>query len=131
MLAFLSDDWIKALDAAGSTGPSAPAGSSGSDPVLTIEQHVTGHDDTGTTYFIVVYDDGIRVRPGPAVEPDVSFIADRETAASIAQGTLSAQAAFMSGALRLVGEASALLRAQTVLVDLADRFAVVRTRTQW
>ncbi len=131
MLTFLSDEWIAALDVAGSghdTGADPPIGE---DPVLTIEQRI--HDATADdiVYAVLVFDREVRVRKGPAATADVTFVVDRSTAAAIAQGQVSAQAAFMSGDLQLVGETAALLRSQAALTELADRFAAVRTQTRW
>lgn len=131
MLTFLSDDWIAALDAAGSVGDRGSETPYPADPVLTIQQQVRDATRGDVVYAVLVYDDEIRVRKGAAPTADVTFVVDRDTAAAIAQGRISAQAAFMSGDLRLIGEAAALLRSQAALTDLADRFATVRTRTRW
>jgi putative sterol carrier protein len=131
VLKFLSDDWIDALDAAGSAGRGGPGPALEGQPVLTIEQRISDPANGETRYAVLIYDEGIRVQKGPTDNADVAFVSDRDTAAAIAQGEVSAQAAFMSGGLRLIGEAAALLASQAALTDLADRFAAVRAETQW
>lgn len=143
MLTFLSPDWIEALDRAGRPsdaddhGRDPDGGSAGLAPEATepghviIEQRVleTGRDDI--VYVVSVTPSGIRVHAGPAASPDVVFTLGRATAAAIAQGTRSAQAAFMAGDLRLDGNTAALLQSRAALTDLADRFAAVRDETEW
>lgn len=131
MLTFLSDDWIEALDAAGAAGRDHLLGSDADHPILTIEQRVNDPAGDDIVYSVRVYADGVRVQKGPTDAADVTFSTDRATAAAVARGQISAQAAFMSGDLHLVGEAAALLRSQTALEDLADRFASVRDQTEW
>lgn len=143
MLKFLSPDWIEALDLAGrpSDAPDHRVDPDGGSVDLTpaaaepghvvIEQRVLEDDRDDVVYVVSVTPSGIRVHAGAAVSPDVVFTLGRATAAAIAQGTLSAQAAFMAGDLRLDGNTAALLQSQAALTDLADRFAAVRDETEW
>jgi putative sterol carrier protein len=57
--------------------------------------------------------------------------ADRATAAAIAQGTLSAQRAFMQGQLRVEGDTLTLSTTAGSLRDLDDVYADVRAGTDW
>lgn len=122
MVRFLSPEWVDALDrAAASTGPCS------SD----LEGLVVAYavDDGG--YHVAFTAEGMRVRPGAPDPATVTFRLDRATAAAIAQGTSSAQRAFMSGRLRIGGDATALVRAQAAIAALGDVFAIVRPETEW
>lgn len=135
MLKFLSPDWIEALDRAGRPADDEPTSDPAPGPAepghVVIEQRVVdaGHDDV--VYVVSVTASGVRVQAGPAPSPDVVFTLGRATATAIAQGTLSAQAAFMAGDLHLDGNTGALLQSQAALTDLADRFDAVRADTEW
>jgi hypothetical protein len=61
----------------------------------------------------------------------VTFTQDRTTAAAIATGRLSAQAAFIDGRLRVGGDLSALLDRAAELAALDDLFASARAATTW
>lgn len=97
---FLSDEWVAALDARARTH-ALPA----SEAPLCVEFRV---DDV--RYHLVLRAATLRFVAGSAPSPDVSLSLDRDTAAKIAQGQLSAQTAFMNGALRIGGDTQALVR---------------------
>lgn len=120
MAPFLTEAWVRALDAA-----AAPiAVDEGTH--LCIE-HVV--DDF--TYHLAFSNGAVRFHLGPAVNHTVRFVLDRDTARGIAQGTVSAQRAFMRGALRIEGDTMALANAQPTLRQLHDAFASVRDTTEW
>ena len=70
------------------------------------------------------------VTPG-AIEAPVSFQLDYDTAAAIAKGDLSAQAAFMQGRLKLVGDVNVLIRDGAVLDGVADALGDLRADTEF
>ena len=127
MARFLSPEWIDHLDASvrGGAGFDDPP----NDLSLVVEQQVT-HPDGSVTQFQVVFDAGtVRVRPGVEAEADVRFIQDLATAEAIAQGTESAQRAFMTGHLRVGGDLRVLSDNGEVLARLNDAFSTVRQDT--
>ena len=122
MPAFLSNEWIEALDRAAQHAQVDPSLS------LVLQQVVTGPE--GTVTYHVSFDGGrVRVLPGPAPDPTVTFTLDRDTAEAIAAGGESAQSAFMAGRLRLGGDVTVLLDAHDALDRLAGLFSEVRTGT--
>jgi hypothetical protein len=106
-----SEAWITALD-------DAARGLPGVEDGFTIQQVV---DDVA--WHVVLGPDGIRVRPGRAEEPDVTFTQDRATADAIAAGELSASAALTSGRLTVRGATARLTEHREALVRLDEAFA--------
>jgi hypothetical protein len=106
-----SDDWIAALDA-------AARGLPGVDDGLTIQQVV---DDVA--WHVVLGPEGVRVQPGRADAPDVTFTQDRATADAIAAGELSASAALTSGRLTVRGATARLAEHREALARLDEVFA--------
>ena len=125
MAQFLSDAWLSELDAAARTA-NPP-----SDMSLVIQQVVVGDPEPEVAYALRIRDGAMSVAVGRVEDADVTFTQDRDTARSIAEGSLSAQAAFMSGKLRMGGDLRDVLERSTGVVDLDDLFASVRASTQW
>ena len=118
---FLSEEWLAALDEAARTT------TIDSEKTVVIEQTVRDTDSEIVWHAIV--STTIRVIPGPASDAAVRISSDRETAAAITSGRLSAQRAFLDGRLRLDGDVQALMDARPGLVALGDVFATVRADT--
>ena len=93
---------------------------------LTVRQVV---DDAGWT--VRVAGGRVAVDGTPDGGADVTFVADRETAAALVQGRLGAQDALLVGRLRVQGDVAALLRAAPALAVLDDLFASVRATTTY
>ncbi|HEX2578056.1 MAG TPA: SCP2 sterol-binding domain-containing protein [Aquihabitans sp.] len=129
MLAFLSPAWVAALHDAASRDQRLAAAAG--DVSLVVEQHVTGGPAGNVTYHVVLDHGRVAVAhgPAPAPGPDLRLVQDHATAVGIADGTGSAQRAFMAGRLRVGGDLRALLRHQEVLAGLHDVFAEVRATT--
>lgn len=128
MVKFLTEEWVDALAEAAQThriDQPVPGGNA-----LVVEQTVTGLADEGSfAYHVTFDDDRVRVRSGPAADATISFTQDLATAVGIAQGRDSAQAAFMSGRLRVGGDLTVLTTHGTAFAELADIFASVREQT--
>ena len=124
MVRFLSPEWVDALDRAARR-----------DPALAQAAHdvslVVQHEIADACYYVDVDAGTVRVRPGAAAEPTVTFSSDRGTAARIARGELSAQRAFMNGTLRVSGNIAALIGAHDAFARLPDVFAAVRDNTEF
>ncbi len=122
MLEYLSEEWLEAADGAlVASGLCAPAGER-----FTVEQRV------GETVFHIVFaGDGVRIRPGPAENPVVTFQQSRDTAVAIALGELASEEAVLNGQTELEGDPMALVANHQVLAKAADVFADLRARTDW
>lgn len=125
MAEFLSDAWIEELARA------ADAAVAPSELRIVIQQVVTLDPDDERTFVIRIEHGGVTVEAGRAPDCDVSFTQDRSTAAAIARGELSAQAAFMAGRLRVGGDLRAVIDRAPALTSLADLFAETRASTSW
>jgi putative sterol carrier protein len=124
MARFLSPEWLDDL-AAAATGASGPDG----EP-FTLQQVVV--DDAGEVAWAVTVGGGkVVVQPGRHDAATVTFTQDTATAGAIHRGELSAQAAFMTGRLRVGGDVRVLLERQGALGDLDDVFAAVRQATTY
>jgi hypothetical protein len=127
MLRFLSAEWIAALDRAAREARSPD----GDDEALVIEQNVTGGPEGDVVYHLALGGPEPGARPGRAADPTVRLTVSFDVAKRISAGEESAQAAFMTGKLRVGGDIAALLRRRGRLADLDDLFAPVRTETAY
>ena len=125
MVKFLTDEWISALDREARTQRSEIT-----EPFV-IEYRV-GLEEPELFVFQIRFGDGpVTFAAGGAATPTVVLSTDRDTAHGVATNTLSAQAAFMAGRLRLDGDTMALVRHHDALAQLDDIFATVRTVTEY
>jgi len=99
------------------------------EPTLVLQQVVTGGPDGDAAWSISIGAGSISVATGRAPSPTVTFTQDVETAAAVNRGELSAQAAFMTGRLRVGGDVQVLLDRQQALAEVTDIFALVRADT--
>lgn len=125
MAEFLTDAWIAELGAA------ADAASVPAELHLVVQQVVLHDRGDETTFAIRIADGTVAVQSGRADDADLSFTQDRATAAAIAKGELSAQAAFMAGRLRVGGDLREVLERARELVAIDDIFAAPRATTTW
>jgi hypothetical protein len=130
---YLSDEWLaeveRALRHAGGRDGDRRDEDPGSE--LVVAHRVTGGPGGDRSYHVAVGRSGARVAPGAPDGRHVTFTQDYETAAAIARGTLSAQAAFMAGRLRVGGDLSVLVEHHRALADLDDVLAGVRATTTY
>jgi putative sterol carrier protein len=125
VLAFLSDEWVAAMDEALAAQATTRPPTAGP---LVVRQEVIGERP-----YVLWFDGaraGVRHDP-PAAPADVTFTCDRDTAVAIATGKERAQAAFLAGRLRLGGDSRALMANAAVLSGVDDAFAAVRARTDF
>jgi hypothetical protein len=136
VLRFLSDEWLDALSDAGAEfgmiggAREVEAHADGSD-ALTVEQVVTGAPGGQVTYHVTVDGDVVSVHAGRAASATVSFRQDYATAAAVARGAISAQAAFMGGRIRVTGDLARLVESQAAMARIEDAFRGVRHRTDY
>lgn len=128
MVAFLSPEWIDALDAAARTDAGLAARTAGIR--LVVQQTVTGAagDGSDVVYHVAIDDGSVRVAAGPAPDATLRLTLDRATAWAVASGTASAQAAFMTGRLQVGGDLRELVD-DRLTGALGDVFAAVRAAT--
>jgi len=125
MLRYLTPEWIDAVaSAAGDL--EGPVGVR-----LTVQQRVTGGPDGDVSYHMVVEEGKVAVRAGEAAAPDVVFEQDHATAVAVARGELAAQAAFMSGRLRVHGDVQRLIDDKDALTGLDGALRAVRATTEY
>ena len=110
-----SPEWIAALD-------EATQGLGGATGTLVIQQVVTGADGE-RAWHLMLTPEAIRVRPGRADAPDVTFAQDRATADAIADGELSAGAALTAGRLIVRGATARLIEHREVLARIDEALA--------
>ena len=125
MVEFLTDEWIAALDHAASAQRSPIS------ETFVVEYRVQRESDAAVVYQIRFDADAITVTSGESATPTIVLTTDRATALGVATNTLSAQAAFMAGQLRLDGDTMALVRNHDALAKLDAIFAGVRTTTEY
>jgi hypothetical protein len=131
VLAYLSDEWISAVDEALRADPAVRAAAA--DVALEIEQAVTGGPGGDRAYRLRFHHGDVGAVPAPegGPEPDIRFSCDWDTAVAVALGKSSAQAAFLAGRLRLGGDSRRLTAHARLLNPLDDVFAAVRARTDF
>ena len=129
MAQYLSEEWLDQAATALAADPAIAAATADSELIILYE--VTGSPTGKTTYSIQMDQGQTSLRIGPAKDAQVSFGMDYETAAAIAQGELSAQAAFMQGRLKLGGDVSVLIRQHACIDGLSDALAPLRDATTY
>ena len=125
MVKFLTDEWVSALDHEASEQVSPIA------DTFVVEYRVELETHESFVYQIRFDADAVTVRTGALSPPTVVLSTDRLTAHGVATSTMSAQAAFMAGQLRLDGDTMAMVRNHDALATLDDIFAAVRTKTEY
>ena len=129
MPAFLSPEWVTDLDRAASQN--ADLARATADVSIVVQQTVTDAPGGDHAWHVAVDHGSVRVLDGPAEAPDVTFTQDHATAVAVGTGTLSAQAAFMLGKLRVVGTVGLLVQHRDAFDGLDDVFAEVRSTTSY
>lgn len=117
-------EWVAALDELARDDPDLVAAAA--DRRAVIGQTVRD-GDTLHQWHLVLDHGTVAVRPGPAVDPDVTFTQDREVAEAIAAGDMPARTAFVLGRIQLGGDVAALMELAPALARVSDLFAPART----
>ena len=125
MVKFLTDEWVSALDREARAHVSPIA------ETFVAEYRVQLETNSWFVYQIRFDDEGVTVRTGTPSPATIVLSTDRATAHGVAANTVSAQAAFMAGQLRLDGDTMAMVRNHDALASLDDIFAAVRTITEY
>jgi len=122
---FLSDDWIRAFDAALRADPTLGARFAASP--IAIAQEVA----SAPPYVVVLDGHGGRIVSDGSQAGDVTFVCSRATAVELARGELNAQRALTSGRLKLRGDVDRLGGAGSALAALGDVLAGLRADTEF
>lgn len=101
------------------------------DPGAVVQYEISGAPGGKARYALRFTTDGVTLDPGDHEDARARFTLDYDTAVLIAQGELSAQAAFMQGRLKLGGDVTVLIDQHAALDGLADVLADVRDRTEF
>lgn len=129
MVQYLSDEWIE--HARQALGADPALAESAADAELTIQYEVAGAPGGKRAYALRFDHGAVSLEPGSLPDPSVSFAVDYDTAAAIAQGDLSAQAAFMQGVLKLGGDVTVLIHQHALLGALEDALGELRSDTEF
>lgn len=127
MVAYLSDEWMERAAAALAT--SSELAERTADLDLAVAYEVTGAPG-GKVIYTLRFDHGTTALESSVSDAPVSFVLDYDSAAAIARGDLSAQAAFMQGRLKLVGDVNVLIRDGAVLDGITDALGTLRSDTE-
>ena len=124
-LVYLSDAWIAALDEAAASHRGLQAAAVGT--ALVVEYRVAS--DPPALWHITLNPDEVRVKAGPADEPDAWFEARPATARALFDGSLDPLHAMIDGSLSMGGDPRQLLDHREILDGIGDVFAWVRAAT--
>lgn len=127
MADFLSTAWIDALDAAVQASTTITTTTQGHH--LVIQQSVTDTPAGTVQWHLVVSDGSVRVLPGAAEAPDVTFRQDFVTAVAVGSGAENAQTAFMTGRLHIGGTVGRLIEHRALFEDIDELFSDVYETT--
>lgn len=129
MIQYLSDEWLRAANEAVAASAELCKAAEGQD--VTIAYEVTGTPSGKVNYGIVFRDGAASVTAGVQKDSPTSFSLDYETAAQIARGELSAQAAFMQGRLKVGGDVTVLINQYRLIDGLEDALGPLRAQTEY
>jgi len=126
---YLSDEWMAAAAADLAASDSLRAATAEAE--LTIQYEVAGAPGGKAAYGVSFDHGAVTLEPGPHKDAQVKFELDYSSAAAIASGELSAQAAFMQGKLKLGGDVGVLVRQHALIDGLGDALDDLRARTEF
>ncbi len=114
----LTAEWLRQLEATTSAIETDPSVS------LVIQQTVSS--EPPLQWHVVITGGSATTVVGPTVDPDISLRTDHQTAVDIATGKVSAQRAFLEGALQISGRIDSLIQARNDLESIGDSLWKVR-----
>ena len=127
MVQYLSDEWMQRAGEALAASEELRS----DDVDLLVQYEIAGAPVGKVSYGLRAGGDAAGIEPGPHPDAPVSFALDYSTAARIARGELSAQAAFMQGDLKLGGDVTVLIRQHELLGAVDDALAALRADTEF
>ena len=126
---YLSLDWIEEIGRRVAADLSLQA--LGSTLRIGITQVVSDGPEDTVIYHLQVGDGAVSFGPGPADPEDVRLEQEWDTAVAVATGDMTAEDAFITGSIRLGGNAQLLLESQQVFAALDPVFSAVAGQTQY
>ncbi|NNE73693.1 MAG: hypothetical protein HKN26_08530 [Acidimicrobiales bacterium] len=127
MVTYLSPQWFEHANAA--LAQHRGLGAAWREHPIILQQQVEGAPTP--SYALVLDGGGPRLTVGDAEDPTATFRLSHETAAAIAQGAISAQAAFQAGQLHIEGEVTTLIAGLERLAAVGDILADLRAETEF
>ena len=122
---YLSEAWIAALDEVAASHRGLQAATVGS--ALVVEYRVAS--DPPALWHITLTQGKVRIKAGPADEPDAWFEARPSAARALFDGSLDPLRAVIDGDLSIGGDPRRLLDHREILDGIGDVFAGVRATT--
>ena len=126
---YLSLDWIEEIGRRVAADLSLQA--LGSTLRIGITQVVSDGPEDTVIYHLQVGDGSVSFGPGPADPEDVRLEQEWDTAVAVATGDMTAEDAFITGSIRLGGNAQLLLESQQVFAALDPVFSAVSEQTRY
>jgi len=126
---YLSLEWIDALSAAAAASPEMQAAAATCSVRAT--SVVTATPDGDVSYFLEAADGRVAIGAGPAVDEDLRFSQDWDTAVGVSTGTLNVNEAIMQGRVRFEGDPEKLMANQAVFLALDTIFDDLRKTTEY
>ena len=126
---YLSLDWIEEIGRRVAADLSFQA--LGSTLRIGITQVITEAPEGTVIYHLQSGDGRVSFGPGPAEPEDVRLEQEWFTAVDVATGEMTAEDAFITGCIRLSGNAPLLLECQALFAGLDPIFSAVADRTDY
>jgi hypothetical protein len=117
---YLSLDWIEAISARAAQNTHLQ--SLASTINIGITQMVSDGPEDTVLYHLQVKDNAVMFGAGPADPEHVRLEQEWETAVAVATGEMAAEDAFITGAIRIGGDAQMLLQSQEIFAALDPIF---------
>ncbi len=117
---YLSLEWIDALTKA--VAVDAAMQRAAAENTIAITQVVTGTPDGDVTYHLAVSNGRAEFGAGPAPDEDLRMMQDWDTAVGVATRTVNPQEALIDGRIRLGGDPTKLMAAESLFVALDGIF---------
>ena len=126
---YLSQQWIDAV--ASGIKLSNEIAATARNNVVAVTQVVTGTPHGDVTYHLESRDGVVNFATGPALDSDIAFTQDWQTAVGVATGKINAQEAFISGKIRFKGDHEKVIATQPLFVALDVVFSAVNALTNF
>ncbi|MFM7744176.1 MAG: hypothetical protein ACKO8T_00750 [Actinomycetota bacterium] len=126
---YLSLDWIEEIGRLVAADLSLQA--LGERHTIGITQVITESPDGTVTYHLQAGNGRVEFGPGPAEPEDVRLEQEWFSAVDVATGEITAEDAFITGCIRLSGNAPLLLECQAVFAGLDPIFNAVAADTDY
>lgn len=126
---YLSLDWIEAVGLR--VAADTELQKIGATVSVGITQVVTDGPEGTIIYHLQVGNNAVTFGAGPSDPEDVRLEQEWETAVDVATGAMTAEDAFISGSIRIGGDAQMLLQSQEVFAALDPIFVAVAALTDY